>query len=50
MTQDLYLYEEPEFPYQQAMEGLERARLAFRELNRKLRKAGFEITVQYKDE
>ena len=44
------IVEESEFPYTQCIADLEEARLAFRELNRKLRLASFEATVDFEDE
>jgi hypothetical protein len=44
------IVEESEIPYTECVENLEEARLAFRELNRKLRLASFEATVDFEDE
>ena len=44
------IVEESEIPYVEACKNLEEARLAFRELNRKLRLASFEATVDFEDE
>jgi hypothetical protein len=44
------IVEESEIPYVEACKNLEEARLAFRELNRKLRLASFEATVDFQDE
>jgi hypothetical protein len=42
--------EENEISYADAVKNLEQARLAFRELNRKLRLASFETSVDFQDE
>ena len=44
------IVEESEIPYTECVENLEEARLAFRELNGKLRLASFEATVDFEDE
>ena len=44
------IVEESEIPYGESVGNLEEARLAFRELNRKLRRASFEAVVDYQDE
>lgn len=44
------IVEEPEVSYEDAVRDLEKARLAFRELNRKLRRASFETPVDFLDE
>ena len=44
------IVEENEISYTDAVKNLEQARLAFRELNRKLRLASFETVVDFKDE
>ena len=44
------IVEEPEITYPNAVRNLEEARLAFRELNRKIRAASFETSVDYRDE
>ena len=44
------IVEENEISYKDADKGLEEARLAFRELNRKLRLASFETVVDFQDE
>jgi hypothetical protein len=44
------IVEENELSYTECAQNLEEARLAFRELNRKLRLASFEALVDYKDE
>ena len=44
------IVEESEFPYNQSIANLEEARMAFRELNRKLRLASFEAEVDFEDE
>ena len=44
------IIEESEVPYGECVKNLEEARLAFRELNRKLRRASFEAVVDYQDE
>ena len=44
------IIEESEVPYVSCVKNLEEARLAFRELNRKLRRASFEAVVDYQDE
>ena len=44
------IVEENEISYKDAVKDLEEARLAFRELNRKLRLASFESLVEFQDE
>lgn len=44
------IVEESEVPYAESVKDLEESRLAFRDLNRKLRLASFEATVGYQDE
>lgn len=44
------ILEESEIPYTECVLNLEKVRLAFRELNRKLRRASFEETVDFEDE
>ena len=44
------IVEENELSYTSSVDDLDRARLAFRELNRKLRKASFEMLVEFEDE
>lgn len=44
------IIEENEISYQAAVKNLEEARLSFRELNRKLRRASFETLVEFQDE
>jgi hypothetical protein len=44
------IVEENELSYSECMGNLEEARLAFRELNRKLRKASFETQIEFDDE
>jgi len=44
------IVEENEISYSDAGKNLEQARLAFRELNRKLRLASFETSVDFQDE
>jgi hypothetical protein len=44
------IVEENELSYTSSVDDLDRARLAFRELNRKLRKASFETLVEFEDE
>ncbi len=44
------IVEENEISYAEAVKNLELARLAFRELNRKLRLASFETSVDFQDE
>jgi hypothetical protein len=44
------IVEESEIPYTESIKNLEEARLAFRELNRKLRLASFEAKVEFEDE
>jgi len=44
------IVEENDLSYKECVDDLETARLAFRELNRKLRKASFETVVEYEDE
>ncbi len=44
------IVEENELSYTNSVNDLDYARLAFRELNRKLRKASFETLVQFEDE
>jgi len=44
------IVEENEISYQDAVKNLEEARLSFRELNRKLRRASFETLVEFQDE
>lgn len=44
------IVEESEVPYGESVRDLEEARLAFRDLNRKLRRASFEETVDFQDE
>ncbi len=44
------IVEENELSYTNSVNDLDSARLAFRELNRKLRKASFETLVQFEDE
>ena len=44
------IVEESEISHTECVENLEEARLAFRELNRKLRLASFEATVDFEDE
>ena len=44
------ILETSEIPYSECVENLEKVRLAFRELNRKLRRASFEETVDFEDE
>ena len=48
--EDRETIEEPKISYHQAIDYLDKARQDFRELNHKLRKASFEITVSYQDE
>jgi hypothetical protein len=45
-----WLKKENELSYTSSVDDLDRARLAFRELNRKLRKASFNTTVEFEDE
>lgn len=47
--EDRDIVEEPEMPYGESVERLDQARLAFRDLNRKLRAASFESTVDFHD-
>ena len=42
--------EEAELSYSECVEKLDQARLSFRKLNRLLRRATFEITVDFRDE
>jgi len=44
------IVEESELSYTECVKDLEKLRLAFRELNRKLRKASFETLVNFMDE
>ena len=44
------IVEESDLPYAECMEKLEKTRLSFRELNRKLRQASFEALVDFRDE
>ena len=44
------IVEENEISYTDAVKNLEQARLAFRELNRKLRLASFETLTDFQDE
>ncbi len=44
------ILEASEIPYTECVLNLEKVRLAFRELNRKLRRASFEETVDFEDE
>jgi hypothetical protein len=44
------IVEESEIPYTECVDNLEEARLAFRELNRKLRLSSFKATVDFEDE
>ncbi len=44
------IVEGPEIEYSKAMKALEEKRLLFRELNRKLRAAAYEIAIDFKDE
>jgi hypothetical protein len=44
------IVEESEVPYGESVRDLEETRLAFRDLNRKLRRASFEETVDFQDE
>ena len=44
------IIEASEFSYTSSVDNLDRARLAFRELNRKLRKASFNTPVEFEDE
>ena len=44
------IIEENELSYSECMNNLEGARMAFRELNRKLRKASFETQIEFDDE
>lgn len=48
--EDRDIVEENEISYSDSVERLDRARLAFRDLNRKLRAASFEVTVDFHDE
>lgn len=48
--EDRDIVEENEVSYGEGVERLEQARLAFRDLNRKLRAASFEATVDFRDE
>jgi hypothetical protein len=48
--EDRDIIEENELSYTETSKNLEEARIAFRELNRKLRKASFETTVDFEDE
>lgn len=48
--EDRDIVEEGEAAYGESVEQLEQARLAFRDLNRKLRAASFEATVEFRDE
>jgi hypothetical protein len=44
------IVEENQVPYRDGEAGLDRARRSFRDLNRKLRRASFETTVDFRDE
>ena len=44
------IVEESEVPYAECRGNLEKARVSFRELNRKLRRASFETNIDYRDE
>jgi hypothetical protein len=44
------IIEENELSYTSSVDDLDQARLAFRELNRKLRKASFSTLVEFADE
>jgi hypothetical protein len=48
--EDRDIIEESELSYEECTRQLDDARLAFRELNRKLRTATFEVTVDFRDE
>ena len=48
--EDRDIVESSELPYVECVKNLEEARLAFRELNRKIRAASFEIVVDFQDE
>ena len=48
--EDRDIVEENELSYTSSVDDLDRARLAFRELNRKLRKVSFETLVEFEDE
>jgi hypothetical protein len=44
------IVEENELSYTSSVDDLDQARVAFRELNRKLRQASFETLVEFEDE
>ena len=48
--EDRDIIEEPEVPFPDVRKELEQARLEFRRLNRALRKASFEVSVDFADE
>lgn len=48
--EDRDIVEENELSYPECSERLETARLAFRSLNRSLRAASFEVSVDFRDE
>ena len=48
--EDRDIVEEPETPFLAVRDELEQARLEFRHLNRALRKASFEVSVEFADE
>jgi hypothetical protein len=48
--EDRDIVEESDLSYTECSERLERARLAFRSLNRRLRAAAFEVSVEFADE
>jgi hypothetical protein len=48
--EDRDIVEPNELSYTDSVQALDRARVAFRELNRKIRAAGFEVSVAFKDE
>lgn len=48
--EDRDIVEEPETPFLVVRDELEKARLEFRRLNRALRKASFEVSVEFADE
>jgi hypothetical protein len=48
--EDRDIVEDNELSYAECAEALEKARLAFRELNRKIRVASFSVEVDFQDE
>ena len=48
--EDRDIIEEPDAPFLAVRDELEKARLEFRQLNRALRKASFEVSVEFADE